>query len=210
MISNEKKTTSSLETTSIIHSCTHTHAHTLHLLPGNLKQSASLFSWLTTPLRASLPAKPPSEEGLCSLLGLGAGSETEIICPFPNTSDEPSLHLLPPSATKLFYLFFFFQYSLSLVYAHKSDKMHVDSYGFRRRCTKNLAAMIVLIGFAQYLGYQCPYYQYSFNAKVSPFLSHIPSSIQSEKEELKGSKMEMRIRIHSHESHRTLCIWLKL
>lgn len=61
---------------------------------------------------------------------------------------------------------------------------------------KNLAAMIVLMGFTTYPGYQYLYYHCSFNAKVSPFLSHVPSSIQSEKEELKGSKMEIRIRIH--------------
>lgn len=58
-----------------------------------------------------------------------------------------------------------------------------------------------------FLGFTCavnvPYYQCSFSAKVSPFLSHAPSSIHRKTEESKGSKMEIKIRIHRHESHRT-------
>lgn len=61
--------------------------------------------------------------------------------------------------------------------------------------------MIAFLGFTWALN--VPYYQCSFNAKVSPFLSHIHSSIHRKTEELKGSKMEIKIRIHGHESHRT-------
>lgn len=57
--------------------------------------------------------------------------------------------------------------------------------------------MIAFLGFTWALN--VPYYQCSFNAKVSPFLSHIPSSIHRKTEEL----MEIKIRIHGHESHRT-------